>query len=385
MKILVTTDVYLPHISGVVSSVTILCGELIRQGHDVRILTLSDTLHSYRKDNVYYVGAVNAEKIYPGIKVLLSIANEVIRDILDWGPGIVHSQCEFSTFIIAHHIAKKLDIPLVHTYHTIYESCSDYVIPNQKIGKFIVRKFSKNIVNKADRIIAPSEKTRQLLKSYGVFRPIEIVPTGIDLELFHKKSDPARLKELKKQLHIPPENRVIIFVGRLAKEKNIEELVLYHSKLRDPHITLLIVGDGPHKTKLEECVKNTKANAVFTGIVQYDEIADYYRLGDIFVSASTSETQGLTYIESLACGVPTLCRKDPCLAEVITDGVNGWQYENFSDFKRKLFIMLYDKGLRNKMSKNAKQIALAKFSAQAFVNRLIRVYHSAIEHSKESA
>ena len=117
----------------------------------------------------------------------------------------------------------------------------------------------------------------------------------------------------------------MVYVGRLAEEKNISELLRHTAALERKNITLLLVGDGPYRTSLEHQVEalGLEQQVVFAGMIPPEQVMHYYRLGDVFVSASSSETQGLTYIEALAAGVPALCRQDPCLAGVIIDGVNG--------------------------------------------------------------
>ena len=121
MKILITTDWYTPAVNGVVTSVKNLQRELERRGHEVRILTLSQSLHSWSRDGVTAIGSVNAGRIYPGARLRTAMAGRWVRELMDWRPDVIHSQCEFSTFILARRIAEELDVPLVHTYQTVYE------------------------------------------------------------------------------------------------------------------------------------------------------------------------------------------------------------------------------------------------------------------------
>ena len=128
---------------------------------------------------------------------------------------------------------------------------------------------------------------------------------------------------LRASLGIPAENTVLVCVGRLAEEKNIQELLKLRASLGSRPVTLLLVGDGPDRARLERAAHDLRLEApavIFAGMVAPEEVPDWYRLGDLFVSASSSETQGLTYIEALAAGVPALCRADPCLEGVIQDG-----------------------------------------------------------------
>ena len=167
---------------------------------------------------------------------------------------------------------------------------------------------------------------------------------------------------------------VFVYVGRIAKEKNIEELLWYQKSVQN-NIKLVLVGDGPYRTTLEEKAKEYQVtdSVIFTGMVSPDEVARYYQIGDLFVSASTSETQGMTYDEALAGGVPLLCRKDDCLKEVVTEGKNGWQYEKESMYleciqKWKEFSEDEKRRMRNTAVRTADQ-----FSKESFAKRGERV------------
>src|SRR5699024_4227719 len=235
-----------------------------------------------------------------------SVNRLIYQNIIEWQPDIIHSHCEFSTFKMAEDIAEHLNIPIVHTYHTIYEDYTHYFSPNKKIGEKIVSYFSRRILNQTELVIAPTEKVKQLLNKYQVDTPIDVIPTGIDTDQFKQEVNKEKLLQLKQKLGILEQDRVLLFIGRIAKEKNIEELVRYLSKMKAPHIKLLICGDGPFREELEGFINelHLSEQVIFTGMICPQEIATYYQLGDIFINASTSETQGLTYIEALLSGLP---------------------------------------------------------------------------------
>ena len=142
MKVLITTDTFTPTISGVVTSVINLNKELVRMGHDVRILTLSHGNYSSKQDNVYYIKSFGVN-VYPNMRATVSFNDKYLKEILEWGPDIIHSQCEFFSFVFAKRISKKLNIPIVHTYHTMYEHYTEYVLKNKTVGKKLVSAFSK--------------------------------------------------------------------------------------------------------------------------------------------------------------------------------------------------------------------------------------------------
>ena len=372
MKVLITTDLYAPAVNGVVTSVLNLRKELLRRGCDVKIMTLSDSLRSRRDGDVYYVGSVSARVIYPGVRVRTTLSKKIFRELIQWKPDVIHCQCEFSAFTFARKISRATGAPVVHTYHTMYEDYSHYFTKNPKLGRVFAAILSRKILNKCDAVIAPTEKVKNALLGYGVEKPIKVVPTGLDLERF-RPPDPRAVQRLRGQLNIPAENKILIFVGRLAKEKNIEEIISYLSKLDDDKLTFLIAGDGPYLESLQNTAADfgVGSKIIFTGMIPPANIPLYYALGDVFVSASKSETQGLTYAEALLCGTPLLCKRDSALDGVLIEGQNGYLFDNFDDFSQKLYLCL-----RSKFSENVRDFATLKFSTSAFAEEVAAVYET---------
>lgn len=385
MKILITTDWYEPVINGVVTSVKILKSELQRSGHDVKILTLSRNCRSYVKDDVFYIGSVGVGKIYPEARFKLPVSEKYIQELLEWQPDIIHSQCEFSTFFLAKKIASELNIPIIHTYHTIYEDYTHYFSPRKKWGKEIVQKMTKRLSGQVCGMIAPSEKIRKILEGYQVDCPLWVVPSGIHISQYEIKEADHWRARIREKYAIRPETKLLLYVGRLAKEKNVEELISYQKQAKEQGTVLMIVGDGPYRNSLEEKVRDLylEEDVVFTGMVPQAEVWKYYQAGDLFVSASTSETQGMTYGEALASGLPLLCRRDGCLNGVIEEGKNGWQYENEEDFLTYL-TEWRDKDANGKcrMCQHAKESA-GLFSAEGFCKKVEQIYEQKTKERTE--
>lgn len=376
MKILITTDWYSPAVNGVVTSVLNLRRELELRGHEVRVLTLSQDLHSSVQDGVTRIGSVAAGLVYPGVRLRTALAGRWVRELVEWGPDVVHSQCEFSTFFLARRIAEELNVPLIHTYHTVYEDYTHYFSPSVRLGRRAVAALSRWVAARTDCMIAPTGKVRTLLQGYGVRTPVFVVPSGIDLRRFQRPPVPGCRASLLAALDIPRENLVLVSVGRLAAEKNLDELLRFRAAMGDQAVTLLLVGDGPYRTQLEREAADLGLRApqvVFAGMVPPQQVAEWYQLGDLFVSASSSETQGLTYVEALAAGVPALCRADPCLNGVIRDGENGWQFRDFSDFMSKLETFRAHPELRRALSEQAAASA-RDYSAEEFARRVEAIY-----------
>ncbi|MFV0516644.1 MAG: glycosyltransferase [Aminipila sp.] len=380
MKILITTDWYKPVINGVVTSVINLKSELEKAGHEVRVLTLSPDGHQHFKDETYYLKSFKV-KIYPQARATYNFHSKYIPDILEWRPDIIHSQCEWVSFYFAKYIALKLNIPIVHTYHTIYEDYTHYLLRGKRIGKKIVLLGSNHAINSTDYVITPTNKAKDLLLSYGIENPITTIPTGIDLDKYKISISEARKKELLLKHGISPDKTVFVCIGRLALEKNIEELLINMQNLIKikPDVVLLIVGGGPYSEILKEIVKDMKLeeNVIFTGMVSPDIVPEYFQLGKLFVCASQSEAQGLTYIESLASGVPILCKYDQCLDGVLAEDINGYFFDNSDEFTEKALSLLENQDKYDLMCKQAKDSS-EKYSKQAFAQQVINVYNLAI-------
>lgn len=184
MKVLITTDWYDPVINGVVTSVHTLMKELENRGHEVRVLTLSRNHRSYKEDNIYYAGSAGAGRIYPEARFRLTVPGKYVRELIQWEPDLIHSQCEFFTFFPARKIARELHIPMIHTYHTIYEDYTHYFTPKKAWGRNVVRRMTRRLSRQVSGIIVPSEKVFRILEEYSVECPLWVVPSGIDLFRF---------------------------------------------------------------------------------------------------------------------------------------------------------------------------------------------------------
>ena len=381
LKILITTDLFTTNTNGVVTSVQNLFDELTAKGHDVRILTISDNLHSHREGAVTYIRSISLEKVYPNVRMPVSYRHELIQDIIDWKPDIVHSQCEFFSYQFASRIARITGAPIVHTYHTLYEQyVTSYLVASKRFSDAFVKFLSRKRLKNARTIIAPTQKVENTLLSYGLTSPIEIIPSGISLEQHQQRITPEQRRQMRAQLGIAEENQVLINLGRLGGEKNLGELLQLFAEARKTNgdLKFLIVGDGPAREDLEKQAEELEIaeHVIFTGMVPPGEVQNYYQLGDVFVSASTSETQGLTYIEAAANGLPLLCRQDDCLADVLQEGENGYEYTSAEEFLNAIDAVM-DPAWREAASKRSEEIA-ASFDKKAFGEAIENIYESVL-------
>ena len=386
MKILITTDLYTTDTNGVVTSVKNLYGELKSKGHDVRILTISESAHSYKEGDVYYIRSMPFA-VYPNVRMPLSYRHTLIKELVEWCPDVIHSQCEFFSLEFAKYLVRKTKAPLVHTYHTLYEQYASYLIPSKRLGKFVVRKVSKIRLKSASRIVVPTKKVEEALHGYDISNPISVVPSGIKLDQHKIRITPQERVSKREALGISKDSRVIINLGRLGAEKNLSELIDYFSRvvLKTDDLYFLIVGDGPAKEQLEKQSEELGISdkVIFTGMIPPTQVHEYYQLADVFVSASTSETQGLTYVEAAANGLPLICRRDPCIEGVVIDGENGYQYDDEDDFTEKLLQALSDPEWREHAKEKSEAIA-SLYDKKTFGCALEEIYKSLVELQKQA-
>lgn len=376
MKILITTDLFTVKTNGVVTSVTNLFNELLSRGHDVRLLTLSDDGTSRREGPVYYIRSFSLEHIYPGVRGTVSFKDPYLRDLIDWKPDIIHSQCEFFTFRFARSIAKYAGCPIVHTYHTMYEDYVGYLTHSPYLGKALVRVCSRRWLKDLGRVIAPSYKTRSLLEQYGL-ENVSVIPTGISLEQHFQRVSFEELESLRSRFHIADEAFVLLSLGRLGAEKGTASLLKALAPLIQsfPDIVLVLVGDGPDRAALEQLAAELciSKNVIFTGAVDPQQVQKYYQMAHVFVSASTSETQGLVYIEAAANGLPLVCRKDPCLRGLLQDGVNGFSFLSEEELRSAVLQLRRDAGFRRFAGGKSREASM-KFDQKEFADRVEALY-----------
>ncbi len=380
MKVLITTDLYTTNTNGVVTSVRNLMEELEKKGHEVRVLTVSEKLKSHQDGNIYYIKSLPLGIVYPDVRMPISHHHHrFIQELIDWKPDVIHSQCEFFSYQFASYISRKAGAPIVHTYHTLYEQYVTYIFPSQRIGSFFVGKLSKYRLRKAEAVVAPTQKVEAVLKNYGVSNTIHVVPSGIALEQHKERISEEERRAKRSALGIPEDHIVLLNLGRLGTEKNHSELIEMFSiaLAQNSKLTMLFVGDGPARKELEELSEKLGVadHVIFTGMVDPSEVHKYYQLGDIFVSASTSETQGLTYVEAAANGLPLLCRKDPCLDGVLVEGKNGYEYEAEQEFCELLDTILSSPDWCHTARVQSEEIA-DTFDKSNFAQRIEDVYES---------
>lgn len=394
MRIGIFTDTYPPYINGVSTSISMLEKALEKKGHQVFIVTVNNNLINYKYENENKI--IRIPGIPTGIydyRLTGIYPLRAIEKIKAWNLDVIHSQTEFGVGTFARIIAKQLDIPLVHTYHTMYEDYVHYITGGYFKGasRRIVEYLTKFYCDKtATELIVPTKKTYDLFKEkYKVDRNVHIIPTGIELERFyHENHSAASIKVISKALGIEKDDFVVLYVGRLGKEKSVDFLIKNHKELLkvNPRLKLIIIGDGPDDKLFKAMVEKNKIadSVIFTGKVPYDDISSYYQLASVFVTASKTETQGLTVIEAMAASIPVVCIEDESFLGTVVDGLNGYVFKSKKEYIEKMTKLFNNKDILLKMSKQAR-ISSEVHSSKYFAEKVLDVYKMAIGGTSKEA
>ncbi|MBQ9768319.1 MAG: glycosyltransferase family 4 protein [Lachnospiraceae bacterium] len=377
MKIGLFTDTYYPEINGVAASVFLLRQELEKRGHEVYVFTTTAPGAPEEEERVYRVPSMTL-KFLSERRVGLFYQHKLDSIIRGLNLDVIHTHTEFALGIFGRIVAAEHKIPTIHTYHTIYEDYTHYIAPIPVLddgAKAFARRYSKFFCNHGGHVVVPTEKVKHLLERYQVRTEISVIPTGIDLSKFDGSRYGAEMiADKRREVGLTGAEKVILYVGRVAPEKNIEELLRMLPTFFEKHedARFLVIGSGPalEDLKLVAEQEGMSRQVIFAGAKPWDEIGVYYALGDVFISASQSETQGLTYIEAMAAGLPVVAKKDDCLQDVLTNGENGFAFETEEEFRSGLEAVLYGE---KEYRANAKK-AVEPYSKEVYAKRIEEIY-----------
>lgn len=389
MRIGIFTDTYPPYINGVSTSIAMLEKALKKKGHQVFIVTVNPEERSYSfSDHVIKIPGIpigiydyRLSNIYP---------LKAVKKIKEWNLDIIHSHTEFGIGTFARVMAHQLDIPLVHTYHTMYEDYVYYVTKGyfDKSSKKVVEYLTKFYCDKtATELIVPTKKTYDLFKEkYGYARSVHIVPTGIDVEKFYQeKNNQKKALEIRRSLGIKDDEFVILFVGRMGNEKSVDFLIENHKSIlkENKKARLLLIGDGPDIDNLKEITKKNKLedSVIFAGRVPWENISLYYQIPNVFTTASKTETQGLTVLEAMAASLPVVALDDDAFREVVTDDYNGFLFKDKKGYVEAITKIMKDPSLQERLAIQARNTVEAH-SAKFFAEQVLTVYKKALKARK---
>ncbi len=385
MKIGIFTDSYRPYTSGVVRSIETFSKELTEMGHEIYIFAPSYPKYKNERDGSVFRFVSIPTPTNSDFALALPFSLRLRRVVRRLNLDIIHVQSPFLLGALGARCARRLGIPLVFTFHTMYEKYVHYVPFAQTITSEITRTVCREFSNKCNMVIVPTMIVKEYLNEIGVRSPIRSVPTGIDIDIY-SKGDPNWLRE---KFNIDPDKKVLIFVGRLGQEKNVNFLLKSFADIAktNPDTILVLVGEGPERKDLEHEseLMGIRGRLIFTGTLSKEEVASAYCGSDIFVFASVTETQGLVVGEAKAAGLPVVAVRAYGVSEMVEDKVDGFLTElTQSEFTGKINLLLNNDELRAAMSKNARKNA-EKLSSRNAALRLLEIYNESIQNkaSKE--
>ena len=386
MKIAFFSDTYPPEINGVATATKTLFDAFKKNGHDVFVVTTNPFSKKVEyKDNVLRIPGITLKWLY-SYNMAGFINPKATKIIKKWSLDIIHVQTEAGIGIYGRLLASKLKIPLVYTYHTMYVDYTYYVTKGvlDPAAKGIVKKWTKSVSSSVTEMTTPSLKTKNALREYGVDRYINVIPNGIDLEMFEERNiDKNFIKEFKEKNKIE-DKYILLSLGRVAKEKAIDVLLegyaTFLKNSTNDNTVLLIVGHGPDRNRLENLAfeLGISKNVIFVGKVPHEQVPYFYFMSNLYISASTSETQGLTFIEAIAAKTLVLCRFDENLEDVIKEGKTGFFFSDNKSFNQKLIsILKMNEEEQNRIIQQAYE-QNQKYSIDTFYDRMYEVYKRAI-------
>ena len=392
MRVGIFTDTYLPFISGLVTSELMLKEALESMGHEVFIVTanLENFKYVNDKDNKIIRISGLPVGIYDARLTGIYSVN-AISQIKKWKLDIIHSQTEFGIGTFARIVAKQLNIPLVHTYHTMYEDYVYYLTkghfdkPSKKIVEYLTKFYCDKTVSE---LIVPSRKIYNIfMNKYDVTTNVNIIGTGIDIDKFKKENfKKEEVNKLRKKYNIKDTDFVIGSVSRVAKEKSLDRIINTFPDVLEkiPNAKLLIVGDGPDKEELMNLVhsKSLDDYVIFTGKVELKKIPIYYQLMSVFVTFSVTETQGLTVIEAMAASLPILAIKDDSFIDSVKHNKNGFLFKKEEEYIDYVYKLYSDKKLYEKQSSSSR-ILSEDHSSINFGKSVLEVYKHTIDNHKK--
>jgi glycosyltransferase involved in cell wall biosynthesis len=389
MRILMITDVYFPRINGVSTSIRTFVTELEKHGHRVTLIAPSYTDDDYDSEQEEFISEIiripsrrvpfDPEDRLMKQRLLATHFRQLSRRQYD----ILHIQTPFRAHYSGVRLARKLNIPVVETYHTYFEEYLHHYfrfLPRSLL-KAMARRYTRAQSKSVSALLVPSTAMYKVMANYGVTTPMYVLPTGLDASCFgHGDGQRFRRKH-----HIDFDRPLLCHVGRSAHEKNIdfllEMLVLVKAAISE--VLLILAGEGPARRHLETKTRSLdlSENVRFIDYLDRDtDLKDCYHAGDIFVFASRTETQGLVLLEAMALGVPVISTAVLGTIDILQPEKGAIiAEEDLEDFSSKVIGLLQDKSTRHIKSLEAVDYA-SSWSAQGTASRLIELYKTVIDH-----
>jgi len=374
MRVALFTECYRPIVNGVVVSVVTFAGELRKLGHEVQIIAPAYPNFADAEPHVHRLPSIMPPTRvryplaipYTGYRLRAAFASRP--------PDIIHAQHPFTTGREARRWARRLGRPLVFTYHTLIREYAHYVPLPQPLVRAAAVRVSRTFANSADHVIVPTCGVGNLLREYGVHKPIEVIPTGVDMSLVRG----VERKPMRATLGIPAEVPLIAYSGRIALEKSLNTLVKAFSLLiqRGLDAHLVLIGGGPWENQCRRLVHDAglAGRVHITGYVPRETVLDWLADADVYCFPSLTDTQGVAVLEAMAIGCPPVAARSGAVEDVIRHETDGLIVDPTADaFASAIAQLLANDDLRRHLAGQAR-LRAEEFSADRMAQRLVRVY-----------
>lgn len=376
MRIGFFTDTYTPQINGVVTSICLFKKALEERGHDVYVFAPTpqhpdDGSDTFRFPSIPFV-------FQPEMRLASPVSLEALRVLDEAQLDVIHSHDPFSIGMYGLTYARRKRLPYIHTYHTLYPEYVHYVWET-RLTRRVAERLSREFCDMCTSVVAPSTKIERHLRDWGVTVPIEVIATGVDIERF-AQPDPDRLSLLAQSAGVRPDETVLLYMGRLGREKNVELLIraLWHTRHTD--VRLIVAGDGPSRGELESLAAQLELEdrVSFVGYLDRADVVAAYHLAHAFVFGSTSETQGLVIGEAMAAGLPVIAVEDHAVEDFVESERTGIIVPGRpEDMARAIDRMAADADLRTEFARASRERA-TRFSIEHQAERLEGHYEQAL-------
>jgi 1,2-diacylglycerol 3-alpha-glucosyltransferase len=377
------SDVYFPRVNGVSTSIKTFRNKLTEQGHQVTLIAPEYGPYDTVDDLMIRIPSrylpMDPEDRLMKKRLIKQLEPELRRQQFD----IIHVQTPFLAHYVGVWLSRRLGIPVVETYHTYFEEYLYHYLPWMPRGfmKSAARWFTRRQCNAVDALVVPSRAMLAVLREYGVHRPIEIIPTGVE-ERYLAWSGKTEFRETH---DIAADRPVLVHIGRVAHEKNIDFVldVLDQVRQKQADVLLVIAGEGPALKHLKQRSRSMGLgeNTRFVGYLDRDStLMECYLAGNAFVFASRTETQGLVLLEAMALGVPVVSTAVMGTRDILEPGKGALvaEEDNVEDFAEKVVSLLENPALQQRLGTEAKAYA-ATWSSDEMARKMAGFYQQIIE------
>ena len=381
LKILMISDVFLPRINGVSTSILTFRKELQALGHEVLLLA-PEYPADYPDDDLLWRIPSRYLPIDPEDRLMrYQSIIELYPRLCDWQPQLIHIHTPFVAHYAGIKLASLLDIPSVETYHTFFEEYLFHYVRflPKVLLRWLARHYSRSQCREVDHLIVPSKAMLEALRAYHIHTPATVLPTGIDLDKF-SGGEAQRFFQLQS---IEPQRPTLVYVGRVAYEKNIDFLLHVVKQLKQQYadILLIVAGEGPAEKKLQHLGTQLglEHNLHFLGYSEnHQDLMDCYSAADVFVFASRTETQGLVILEAMALGVPVVALAIMGTKDILKPGQGALIAEdNVPSFAKQVHSLLQQPEQRRALGQSAKDY-VQEWQAGVMAERMVQVYETLV-------